>query len=537
MRRFAAALGALCIAAGAFALAFLWQAGLDSLYDDSVSYLIMAQRFSPFHAADPVIVAAAPFEKYPPLFPLILALAGAAYDWRIAHAVVAACFAASVFFLGLHARRATGSAWLGLLAALVYAVMPGAWLSAKGILSEFLYMALVFATFVYYDRLGERPVTRRAAVTLGVLLAAVLLTRTIGAALVLALALSEALRFRRTRDGARLRALASSVAIAIGATAAWYLLRPTGGHDEYVTSSALMLSGAQEHGWVWAVAWIEHNAASLADAWFHALLIFWGEPWKPGYLLAAALGVLGLTGTVLRAQRGEPDALYCAFFLAILLFWPYPGQMYRLAFPVVPLLVLHAFWTVHHGLAHVVDAQRAERGAGYAALLPLALCVPPVLFYIVERARMPDAPTEAGYRKTHIAEFYRVPSGPAAERNARTQIAVFGDMERVRRSTPEGARVMWYTPNYISLLARRQGVPLERPMNSEGLAAQLRAARADYLYLGDVHPRDSLLRLGDPRYPVLLARGFTEPVWQRTNEAGELQAVLLKVHKDKIEKP
>jgi 4-amino-4-deoxy-L-arabinose transferase-like glycosyltransferase len=537
MRRIAAALGALCVAAGACALAFLWQPGLDSLYDDSVSYLIMAQRFSPFHAADAVIAAAAPYEKYPPLFPLLLALCGAAYDWRIAHAVVAACFAASVFFLGLHARRATGSARLAFLAALVYAVMPGAWLNAKGILSEFLYMALVFATLVYYDRMRAQAIAGRAAVALGALLAAVLLTRTIGAALVLAVAAAEALRYWRTRDAARARAFVLSFALAAAAPAAWYLLRPVGGHDEYLTSSALMLSGAQEHGWVWALAWIEHNAAALTDAWFNALLIFWGEPWKPGYLLAAALGILGLAGTVLRVQRGEPDALYCVLFLAILIFWPYPGQMYRLAFPVVPLLVLHAFWLVHQALAHVTDARRAGRGAAYAAVLPLALCVPPLLFYIVERARMPDAPADSGYRKTDIAEFYRVPSGPAAERNARTQIAVLGDMERVRRSTPEGARVMWYTPNYIALLARRHGVPLERPMNAAGLAAQLRAARADYLYLSEVHPRDSLMRQGDPRYPVLLARGFTEPVWQRTNDTGQLQAVLLKVDKDKIEKP
>jgi 4-amino-4-deoxy-L-arabinose transferase-like glycosyltransferase len=537
MNRFALFLGALSIAAGACALAFLWQPGLASLYDDSVSYLIMAQRFSPFHAADPVIVAAAPYEKYPPLFPLLLALAGAAYDWRIAHGVVAACFAASVYLLGLHARRATGSSVLAFLAALVYAVMPGAWLNAKGILSEFLYMALVFAALVYHDRLGGRPITRRAAVALGALLAAVLLTRTIGAALVLAVAAAEALRFWRTRDAARLRAMLLSFAIAGVVTAAWYLLRPAGGHDEYLTSGAVMLEGARENGWVWALAWIEHNAASLADAWFNALLIFWGEPWKPGYLLAAALGIVGLTGTVLRVQRGEPDALYCAFFLAILLFWPYPGQMYRLAFPVVPLLVLHAFWAVREGLAHAVTAPRAERGAAYAAVLPLALCVPPVLFYIVERARMPDIPSEAGYRKTDIGEFYRVPSGPAAEKNARTQIAVLGDLERVRAATPEGARVMWYTPNYIALIARRHGVPLERPMNSAGLAAQLRAARADYLYLSNVHPRDSLMRQGDPRFPVLLARGFTEPVWERVSDTGQLQAVLLKVDKDRIEKP
>src|SRR5258706_1180522 len=118
MMRTAVALGLLALAVAGAAAAFLWQPGLDSLFDDSVSYLVMAQALTPFHAADPAIVAAAAREKYPPLFPLILALTGGAYDWRIAHLVVALAFGASVFFLGLHARRVTGSALLGWLLAL-----------------------------------------------------------------------------------------------------------------------------------------------------------------------------------------------------------------------------------------------------------------------------------------------------------------------------------------------------------------------------------------------------------------------------------
>jgi 4-amino-4-deoxy-L-arabinose transferase-like glycosyltransferase len=536
MSRSGAALGALSLAVFALAVAFLWQPVLDSIYDDSVSYLIMAQRFSPFHAVDPVIVAAAPFEKYPPLFPLLLAVSGAAYDWRIAHGVVAACFAASVFLLGRHAWRITGSATLGFLAALVFAAMPGAWLNAKGILSEFLYMALTFATLAYHERLKDAVVTRRAALALGALLAAALLTRTIGVALLAAVVLAEAMRFRRTRDGARLRTLAWAPAVALAAAAAWYLLRPAGGHDEYLRSSAVMLAGASDHGLAWALGWIELNAWSLCNAWLNALLIYWGDPWKPGYLLALALGVAGLVGAGWRAWRGHADGLYCALFLGILLFWPYPGQMYRLAFPVVPLLMVQAFWAAREALGLRIDGRRAERGAAYGAILPLALCVPAVLFYIVERARMGEAPG-ALHDRTHIAEFYRIPSGPAAEANARTQIAVLEDMARLRELTPEGARIMWYTPNYISLLARRVGVPLERPENPDAMRVQLRATGADYLYLSNVHPRDSLVRLGDPLFPALLARGFAETVWHRSDRTGRVAAVLMKVDKDKISQP
>jgi 4-amino-4-deoxy-L-arabinose transferase-like glycosyltransferase len=528
------ALAALALAAGAGAAVFVWQPGLDSLHDDSVSYLIMAQAFSPWHPSDPVIRAALPHQSYPPLFPLLLALAGGAYDWRIAHLVVAAALGASVFFLGVHARHVTGSARLGLIAALVYMLLPGTWLNAKGILSEFPYMALAFATLAYHAHLGERVATRREAWALGALLTAAVLTRAIGVTLLAAIVAAEILRAIRAHDTRRLRSLAPAPIVALAAVAAWYLLRPTAGHDTYVGDVNIMVEGAAEDAIRWVLGSLEANASALVAAWLNALLIFWGEPWKPGYLMAAAFGAFGLGAVLARASRGHADGLYCVLVLLILLFWPYPGQMYRLVFPIVPLVLVSAFWGARALLLRRFGAAASERGASYAAILPLAACVPAVLFYVVERARMPDSGAHAATPKTDIAEFYRIPSGPAAQAYAHREIEVFGDLKRIRETTPPAARVMWYTPNYVSLLARRPGVPLTRPGNPDALAAQLRATGADYLYLADIHPRDVFYREGNPLYPWLLARGFTEIVWYRGREPGKPDAVLLRVDKEKI---
>lgn len=538
MRRFHAALAALSLAAGGCAAVFLWQPGLDSLHDDSVSYLIMAQAFSPWHAADPVIRSAFAHEPYPPLFPLLLALAGGAYDWRIAHLVVAAAFAASVCLLGVLARSVTDSARLGFIAALVYALLPGTWLNAKGILSEFVYMALAFAALACHARLGERVASRREAIALGALLAAVMLTRNVGVALLAAIAGAELLRAIRLRDAARLRSLAPVPIVAIVPVALWFLLRPMAGEDAYVASGGAMLQGVSEDAIRWVVGWLDANAAALVGAWLNALLIFWGDPWKPGYLLAVGLGVFGLGATLVRAARGHADGLYCAIVLAVLLFWPYPGQMYRLAFPLVPLVIVAALWAARELLAPRFGEAASERGAAYVAVLPLAVCIPAVAFYIAERARMPDPEgAKLGYSKTDIAEFYRHPALAVAQTHAHRQIEVFGDMRRIRETTPPAARVMWYTPNYVSLLARRHGVPLKRPANPAELAAQLRATGADYVYLANIHPRDNLYREGNPLYPWMLARGFTEVVWYRGKEPGKPEAVLLRVDTNKIMNP
>ena len=64
-------LASVALLAGAAALAFSWQPGLATFHDDSASYLVMAQAFSPWHAASPAVAAQMPYEKYPPLFPLL----------------------------------------------------------------------------------------------------------------------------------------------------------------------------------------------------------------------------------------------------------------------------------------------------------------------------------------------------------------------------------------------------------------------------------------------------------------------------------
>src|SRR6185436_17927875 len=144
----------------AFALAcavFVWQPALATFADDSVSYLVMAQAFSPFEAASPAVAGAFAREAfYPPLFPLVLALTGAAQNIAWAHAVTALLLAASlplVYLLGLHWLGSRGPA----LAALAcIALLPAMWIHSKGILSETLFCLLLSAIFIFLEQ-EKRP--------------------------------------------------------------------------------------------------------------------------------------------------------------------------------------------------------------------------------------------------------------------------------------------------------------------------------------------------------------------------------------------
>ncbi|HUP98183.1 MAG TPA: hypothetical protein VM073_09585 [Usitatibacter sp.] len=517
--------GVACVAA----LAFTWQPGLASLYDDSVFYLMMAQALSPpaFGAASAAVAEAAPFDTYPPLLPVLVAFSGGAFDWRVAHAIVALAFGASVYLFGRLARHVTGSPGMGLACALVYALLPGVWLNVKGILSEFPFMTLTFAALWMHAGMRTAPAGWGRAVALGALLAAAVLTRTIGVALVLAIAVHEGWSYARTRDVPRLARIAAAIAMPLAAAVLWIALRPSSGHDAYAEFGSRMAAGAAEGGIAWAIGVARVNASAVVDAWLNALLIFWGEWWRPGFLLAIAIGAIGLVATVWRALRLEPDALFCVGFLAIVMAWPFPGQMFRLALPVVPLVLMNALWAWQRIALRVAPVNGAAR-APWAAVLPLVLCVPAVVFYIAGRAREPDD-LPAPWRKADIAEFYRVPSGPAAASNARAQIGVFRDLEHIRATTPEDARVLWYAPAYVALLSERRAARLERPADAAALAAQVRASSATHIYLANLHPRDSARRLGHPLDPAAFAARLGPLVWRRDGTGGELQAVLFAV--------
>jgi hypothetical protein len=111
MSRHDGVLAALALVAGGVAIAFTWQPGLASLYDDSVFYLMMAQAISPFGQASPAVLAATPFDTYPPMLPVLLAMFGGAFDWRIAHAIVAVAFGASVFRCSTRGSRPRPRRW------------------------------------------------------------------------------------------------------------------------------------------------------------------------------------------------------------------------------------------------------------------------------------------------------------------------------------------------------------------------------------------------------------------------------------------
>jgi hypothetical protein len=471
------AVGALTLGFALTCALFVRQATLATFADDSVSYLVMAQVFSPWQAATaPVGAAFASEAFYPPLFPWVLALAGAAHDLAWAHVLNALILAACLPLMYLLGVRWLASRGAAAVAALVVALLPASWINAKGILSEPLFCVLLLATLLALDAGRRRGL-------LALLMAALLLTRTAAVAPIAAYA---AWAFVRGRPGLGSRAKAMLPALAaVLAYGAWVLLRPAATTDSYarlLLDNAAAL-GASADPWSAARAILGRQLHAIGEGWIGSLLIYWVEGRPARTILAAAVGVLALAGLALRLKERKADGWMTGAYLVLFLVWPFYDQMGRFLFPILPVLVLYAFAAA----GRLLEAAQRPAALGYAALalLTLSLTVP-ALGFLYQRAQAPGP-------VTGIVDWYRTPDLAQARARAEVHLGLMADMEAIRSRTREGERVMWTVPSYVALLANREGVKApDAGLGTDAYRTAVRQSGADHVFLSRFNPRDTL---------------------------------------------
>lgn len=513
-----AAVGLLTVAFAIVCVKFTRQTGLASFADDSVSYLIMAQVFSPWQPASQSVAEAFAREAfYAPLFPLLLGGIGASHDVALAHmatAILLAAWLPAVYLLGL---RWLGERWAALAALATTALLPSSWIHVKGILSEPLYGLLLLGTLLALEGDGAGRL-RRLATALA--LTALGLTRTAGIALVAAYALWALTRRDRSlcsRAQAMLPALA-----AVAGYAAWMILRPSAASDtnlQFMLERIQAVAGA-ENALQALIGGVLTQANAIAEAWVAALLLFWVEGAPVRIALAGAVGVLAVSGLILRAAAGKADGWIMAAYLATYLLWPFHDQMTRFLFPALPVLLLYAYWTAASALRAI--GRPALAGHGLLALVLISLSVP-ALAFIQQRAN-------SGGRYAEMTDWYRRPDLEDARRRVKVHLDLLADMDAIRSLTQPHHRIMWVTPSYIALLADRRGVPA--PASNLAPDAYRQAvidAHPDYVFLSVYHPRDTIhdtaWRTGTQ---ALLGRFAV--VYARTSERGdEFSSLLMRI--------
>jgi len=123
---------------------------LSSIANDSVNYIAMARHYSPWIDESKAIHHVWPLQDFPPLFPVLLAMTGAAHSFLYAHALVVLIGLSSLYFLYRISKVLLGNEIASIGVVIMFALSPGYILGLQGILSEALYLLLSMMFLLYF---------------------------------------------------------------------------------------------------------------------------------------------------------------------------------------------------------------------------------------------------------------------------------------------------------------------------------------------------------------------------------------------------
>lgn len=330
--------------------------------EDDAGYLQLARELRHFSYRDVQDVLAPAHARFPPGFPLLLALVGPLVGDNVDAliAVVSLCSAASIFLLYAAARPRVGDE-IAVLCALLYAINPITLQYAGILMAEAPFRLLVTIALWALTREDESP---WFSVLAGGATCAAALTRSAGVVFIVALMAYWVLQ-RRYRP-----ALLLGVAAAC-TVGAWLYYTFTAPDPEtrrlYVADLGARAQRPDQPGMIeQIVRRLVPRTRLYMQRYLPSTLAFPTIPRTPvdNALWSLAVVVFGSTGLVALWRRWRAATLYVLAYIALLAVWRWALQ--RFLDPIIPLL----FLVLLTGAAAV--AGRVRPGARRAVLGALA---------------------------------------------------------------------------------------------------------------------------------------------------------------------
>ena len=453
-------------------LSFVAHDGLSTFASDSAYYLLMARYLSPWHEPSPAIIAAwPPMQDFPPFFPFLLAISGAAYNYTFAHILTALFLLLSIPLIFILGRGMFTTHWQALIVILIFCLSPSAWLNSLGILSENLYLLLSLITLIVFDKADFSK--KINLFVFGVLMALLILTRTIGIAMSAAFIIICIIRWRQ-------RTLAWQYFV-IPVLVSFTLIILFQVHSATVPTQYidqirdLFATNVEDTQVTWQ---IKEQLTAFSDGWLAGMMYYWTDQTIVAQSLFLLVGLLSLCGLVIRVKQLQFDAIYILFYLLILLIWPHPIHSIRFLYPVLCILIMYAFYALYFFIKRVDHANALLS----MAMLLVLIAVLPTLSYTWNRYQTGK---QWGYH--HIADFYRHPDLAKAKKVAAIRLATFWEIKRLGEITEPEAVIMYFEPAYIFLLADRTSRKTVFKKNGDFYIK--RYPDADYIYVTKLHPR------------------------------------------------
>jgi 4-amino-4-deoxy-L-arabinose transferase-like glycosyltransferase len=489
---------------------------LASVGDDSVAYLMLA-RFI-LNPGDALVGEWVGYQgHFPPLFPVILAMTGGAWNLATAHAIVAAFAILSLVVAYRYAALLLGGNAGGFLVAVLFLVTPTAWISIRGILSESMFLFFTLWALYYHEtRLESANGRPHQWLLFGVLLGAAFLLRTAAVTLVVAYGVHVAVAVVAKKQPPPLtKRLLPLVPVAL-MVALWMLWQPKAAveyHYQDVISTIARNLAKDPPG----------SLSTCAEYMFGGWVRSFSADSSVHGLAKAVFGIVGLlavAGAVLRARNNRLDGWYVLATLPVVFLWLYPeDNTRRLLYPLMPLLIIHAAVFVAFLMRTIPSRRRRRLVAAMAVALPTLLVLPAWLLVQSKSMDRGLIDRDFRYRYSDMTDYYTTIGVDRSRALAAQQAAVLSGLEALNVVTPPGARVMWVRPDYIVTLGHRQGVPWYYRWSREELVRQIRRSKVDYLVISTLLKSDMDGAPADPAVRFEWALPVSEVVFSQINPA------------------
>ena len=314
------------VAIATFYFYLTWHTEYVDFLSDSAIYLLMASYFGNSETI-PAQVFDVVLNNYhlPPLFPVVLWLFGGGAEHPTASHIISTVTVVTAIVCYSAWLESEGTKWKDNIALTgAFAVLPVSLFFANFIVSEYLYITLVFLSLMTIEKSSpDNRLILLSAVCIGITIT----VRSIGICLlpVLLMALPKHTR----------KQIFFSVVIVIMIPASWHVYKLQFNASNYI-SSFFVSHGDQLVTSV--VTYAKVNLHVLGLSWVKSFDHYLGAL---SYLVCSVIAVLGAIGWGRRLWQRKPEAIYVVFYLFVIVPWPHPHHMHRFLLPLMPFLLFY----------------------------------------------------------------------------------------------------------------------------------------------------------------------------------------------------
>ncbi len=458
-------------------ICWTWGGELTDFGGDSAAYLLISRLYSPYHSASHAVLAYKAQIISPPLFPLMLAIVDGSYNFFAAHLLVASFLFLSTVTIFLWLRQEGLSAWMSLIVAMIWCLIPANLLQVLNIWSEFPYVFFSLAAVAVLS-VKDSAISLKNWYWAAVFVACASLIR--AAALPLCVSFLVFALIKQPRNFVRL------AAIGIAPFVIWTLYNShsdqSGG--SYALQLVNMYSGDPLQKILHQFAM---EFAAVKSAWQAAWI---GDSRSPVLAqISIAFGCVCIVGWLYRLIKFRFDAIYAGLYLLLLFVWAHPEEATRYALVAYPIFVVSGFLIV----SRVSVMLRSD---AFAKLLPFAMALILVMVlapnWILYTGRYLEPISDEISTAKHSSYWYSLDSASAIQ-NANFQTRFFHHLREISTQVGPDDCIFSIKPTIVTLFADRLSYgPPKLSVDAQSFDSGIQKCRYAYV-----------LPFASPSYPAM----------------------------------